>query len=957
MNIIKKAAAVFFAVLLLCGSYRAEAEQTGVSAVNAAEISYEQLDLCLAEMLDGFEGDGTVRTAQNGAALYTSGAEELLSPFEGGSMLMLSGTGAVGAELSFLKHPDADDCRSVAVSVYVKPAGTGADYTLSIFATFTNTEVTGTGEITAGSWQTAYLPVSEYKPGQLVSVRITVASSDGGVIEAALDCLHTANVDGMPEDLPLFASDFSCRGGKLSYSGGSLTFEANGKEPYIESSVCNYLIDEKYNALAITLVNSAGASSAVLSCRMNGAAKYNESDVYGLELQDGRNTYYFKAGNYRGQSVLNAFRLTFSEKLKGSVTVEKIELTSYRFPTRYPGTLSVTESGPDLKISGSVPSYPATSKEIRLYRLLPGQDEERFEELDVTPYRTAEPAKTFSFVIPKEDNGIDNTLYKYFAVYYGDSAFYAAPAAYVPSRTSAAVNTGERCVSYQPDLSLLTEAEPDAVFFTLDTDKIYNEDGTVNEEYLSEYDLAAKRLGEENISAAFILTRQSGAPDLSSEAQFDGFVSILRFVCERYAGVIRSVVPCPELDSESLSDSAGSDDRAVRYAAALARTASAVLTPYGVKALLPVSSDCETRFLMMIGEEKLSDVPFGFLLCGRESETLAQRSAASYVSTSLLYKNAKRETIYKTKLPDDLSELLSGFYYATGFCSGVYYDGELKDDGTAEIFRSASSADGVAAADAVLKENGGGSVSLLYPHTSEYKKIYKKVEITEDKPDGSVSILFDGKTDERWTTYDACRDVYQGAVNNESAAELTFDFGLGRRGKAVFDTGPVTDNGAFYIRLYADYLPSDTGSVKVTVYLYGDNGCVYGDVSLRESEIAAVCIKTDELLGAVRRIVFAVSQNEDGTLATPRICAAEIYAADAKSEQTVTDPPETEPPKPETQVFVTETQTEPAQTEPVNEGDDTGRLLIITLCVMLGMFVCCGLLIFILKLISDKKQK
>ncbi len=946
----KKAAALFFSALLMCGSYKAVSDKINITALNTARISEEQLALCREKELDCFEAEETVRTPLSGAAIYTGGAEAF-SPFEGASMLLLSGEGEAGAELSFLKHPSVSESRSIAVCVFIKQSETAASYTLTVDAIFSNTEIKGSDTVVPGSWQTAYLPITAYKPGQLVSVKITVVSSDGSPVEAALDCLHTAIVAGMPEDLPFFASDFAPAKGSVSYSDGGLTFTVNGQNPFLESSPCNYVIPERFNSLAVTIYNGAKAKSAELSCKMNGASKYNESDVYKLDLEEGEATYYFKAGNYRGQSVLNAFRLTFDGRLKGEIKISGIKLTSYRFPAVYPGKLSADLSGDILKITGSVPSYPSGAKEIRLYRLLPGQDEERFEELEAAPYRTAKPSKTFSFDVPKTENGTDNTLYKYFAVFYGESAFYPAAAAYVLQSADAPAKTGTRCVSFQPDVSALAEAEPDTVFFTVDTERIYKEDKGYDEEYFAPFDEAAARLYGEGVSAAFYLSYPNGMPDIADQTSFDRFVSLLGYVSERYKNVLKAVVPCAELDSESVSLAAGSDDRAVRYAAALARTASAVLSPLGVNTLLPLSAERGAGFLRMLDMEGLDDTPFGFVLTGDYSP----KAVSELLSSSLLYKSSERELIYKTKLPDGEEALMKSFYSLTEYCSGVWYEGEFEEEAIAEFFRAADSADGVERADLILGENGGLTAKQLYPHVSGYKKVYKKTDMGQDKPEGSVSVLFDGKTDERWATYDACREVYQGAVNNGQAAELAFDFSHGKRGKAVFTPEPAADNGAFYIRLYADYLPADTGSISIAVYIYGDNGCVYGDIVCGESESRSVCVKTDGLLGTVRKIAFEVKQNGEGALSTPRICVSEIYAADARSEQTVTDEPETEPPEPETQIFETEKKTEPADTVETEAEDGSGKLLIITISVMLGMFALCGGVIFVLKKISEKR--
>ena len=69
----------------------------------------------------------------------------------------------------------------------------------------------------------------------------------------------------------------------------------------------------------------------------------------------------------------------------------------------------------------------------------------------------------------------------------------------------------------------------------------------------------------------------------------------------------------------------------------------------------------------------------------------------------------------------------------------------------------------------------------------------------------------------------------------------------------------------------------------------------------------------------------------------------------------MTDEPETEPPEPETQIFETEKKTEPADTAETEAEDGSGKLLIITISVLLGMFALCGGVIFVLKKISEKR--
>ena len=964
-NIIKKAAAVILTALLLTNTYEAADQPAAKSVLNVAEVSEEQLGLCMYEMLDGFEADETVRTPLYGNAIYTDGAEEPFSPFEGSSHLTLSGGGKVGAELSFLKHPELSKAKSVAVVVFVKPNETAGRITLTLTATGTDAAVTATGEIRAGFWQTAYLPfVSD--PGQLVSVKAEISDGNGGEIEAALDCLHSSLVCGMPEDLPLFASSFSSYRGDISYSGSSLVFNVNGRDGFIESSVCNYIITEKYNTLAITLDNEAGAQSAILSCRMNGEEKYSETCSFERVIGDGKSLYYFKIGNFRGNNVLNSFRLTFPGKIKGRITVEKIGLTSYRYPGQYPGTLEVSATGTTVFVSGSVPSYPADSKEIRLYRLLPGEDEERFEELDVTPYRTAAPSKSYTFTLPRKDGEKDNALYKYFVVFSGDSNYYAAAAAYAPLGGFTGGNTGLRSVSLQSDLSLLPYIAPDNAVFTFDTEKIYAEDGSCSEEYLKPFDEAAQRMKKEGVYAAAVLEFPAGSPDIATAEGLDAYISLLEFISSRYEDVLKTVIPGRALNGIAASEAAGSEDRAVRYAAALARTTAYILNPHGAGVLLPVCTDAENgfdaiRFLQMLGEEPtVSGTEFGLMLDTKSAVTPYQSADAkkisSFLSTSLLYNGAKRATVLCAALPDTDTELITAFCSATENCSGVYFYGDFQSADQAKLFAALGSADGAAKADGILQERQMPAASTSYPHILLYKRVCAGIQIKDEAPSGPVSVMFEGRPGEEWYSYDSCRGIYNGAVNNTPAAELAFDFSLGARGRAVFEAQPVEDNGAVYIRICADYLPAETKTVKALITVYGDNGCVFGEYTLNESETASLCIGTDGRLGNINRIAFAVEQNEEETLSTPRICVFDIYAASAASEETVTEVVETEAPKPETQVFVTETAAETeAETEEVKE-DGTGRLLVITLCVLVFMFVLCGAVIFILKKASDKKK-
>ena len=965
-SIIKKAAAILIAAAILTGTYSAADQSAAKSVLNVAQISFDQLKLCLGDMLDGFESDGTVRAPLFENALYTDGDEGTFPSFEGTAHLTVSGAGKIGAELSFLKHPSLSGRKSVGIAVFIKPGDSESAVTLTLTATGTDSAVTASGVIAEGAWQTVYLPFLS-DPGQLVSVRVEMIREDGGDIEAALDCLHSSLVSGMPENLQLFASSFSSYKGSVSYSGESLVFSVNGKDGYIESSVCNYIITEEYNTLAITIDNAAGASSAVLSCKMNSEKEYSESASFERELGGGKRLYYFKIGYYRGKNVLNGFKLTFPGKLKGDITVERIELTSYRYPASYPGTLTVSAAENVLTVSGEVPSYPATSTEIRLYRLLPSQDEERFEELDVTPYKTASPSKSFTFTVPRYDGDTDNALYKYFAVFSGKSNYYAAPAAYAPAGSAASRKTGVRCVSLPADLSLLPYAAPDTVFFTFDTEKMYCEDGTYNEEYLAPFDEAAGLMKKEGVCAAALIKFQSGEPDTATEQGLKRYVSLLEFIAERYAGVLVSTAVGPVLNGTEAAEAAGSEDRAVKYAAALARTAAYVLNPRGINVLLTIGADSvrcfdPIRFLQMLGEETdISGIKYGFLLDTESADTpylsAESKKISSYLSSALLYGKAKRELIFESAFPSDETKMIETFYSMTEICSGVYFRGGFEADGLTELFRALDSEDGAAFADKAAAEAGTIAASLAYPHISLYKKVCRKIQITDEAPAGSVTVMFDGQPGEEWYAYDSCRGIYHGAVNNDPAAELAFDFSRGARGRAVFEAEPAIDNGAVYIRIYADYLPAEAKTVETTVTVYGDNGCVYGTYTLNESETAAIRLESGGKLGRINRIAFCVEQNGEETLSTPRICILGIYAENAASEETVTEAEETEAPKPETQIFVTETETD-TQTEAVTEEkeDGTGRLLIITLCVMAFMFLMCGTVIFILKKISEKKK-
>ena len=122
--------------------------------------------------------------------------------------------------------------------------------------------------------------------------------------------------------------------------------------------------------MAVTVITGTfiGASSAVLECKINGVSRYNETDSYERKLDGGKKTYYFRIGCHRGDNVLNSFRLTFKDKLKGEIKIEKIELTSYRYPTSYPGELTVSAAADRMsrmiQMSGNITFFMALSSAV-----------------------------------------------------------------------------------------------------------------------------------------------------------------------------------------------------------------------------------------------------------------------------------------------------------------------------------------------------------------------------------------------------------------------------------------------------------------------------------------------------------------------------------------------------------------------------------------------------------------
>lgn len=950
--------AAAIAAQAFAGSASASYTPAGNGVLNISEVSADQVRVCSAVLLDSFEASDSERTGDEGTVV-----EENAQPaFESEHSLRLSGNGSAGVTLKLKKRRNTENTRSLAACVYAEPAD-GAALTLNMTLRGSKKEISASAELPQGVWCVAYLPI----PGDAVNiddVHISVSADRTARVVFLADWIHTALVDGMPEKLRYFASDYTASRGKLKETEDGLVFTPTGSGPYMESTQCGYMTGGVYNCLTVRLDNRTDASKLTLRLKLDGERSYSDVNTHTLPLTEGEGVYRFPIGGFRSGTTVEQIRFGLSGSPDGDLIFKEIYFDTYRFPAAYKGKASVEVTEQNVVVKGSLSDYPSASKRLCLYRLAPGADEEEPGGMDSGPYAELSASSSFEFTLPRTDAGEDNALYKYAVVYEGKNLAYTACVVSAVPETAKPATPPYKGADLPDDISALPSLYPAAVYIDVDMAELFADSGEESfafggtKRYLSSKELdrldeAADRcreIGAEVIlrlvyspfsdSDRYYFTAGNDAvPDITSYAGASHFYSLVSFLTGRYKGKISAVVPCGALDSADMARMRGlSADGAEKYAAAVYRLALYAADKNGAGVLLPLTGDGADTFLGMLRE----DIPEGVITV--YADCRSEESARAFISAA-----AGNSCLAAVRGDADTPERFVSLYYGSEGAAAICAAG-ADGETVCGLFALADTDAGEAEAERLAGGSFPGGVFSVYKRRTPSVRYADLKELPDSEPPHMVTTVVDGGSVDGWRVYDSCRNVFSDTADGETAAALSFDFSYGAHGSAVYDCSGASVSGErLYVRLVADYLPDGTDGISLKFTAVCENGRAEGVYRAEKEKTCAVMIPLPTYLGGLKKLAIS-PQDASGT---PRICVLGVYTAGPGSDETLPEHETETLPAPETLNYETAPVTEAEKTQ-----KDSGvRLYIIAICVITGMFVICGAVIFILKKADDLSRK
>ena len=946
--------ALFVFSPLAAAEEETDAVLTDESVLNVSAVTEEQAQLCAAVMLDGFEADETERAPAKGTVSSTS-----VSALEGEKCMRLTGNGSAEMTLTLTKKRSTANTRSLCVCACTDPVE-NTEFIMSVTVYGKEKTITAQAPLPSGQWYAAYMPIDT---GTTVNIEsITVGISANGESNVRVSCLidrvHTSTVDGLPDKLKYFASDFTSNRGEIEYTEDALVFRPSGSNSYIESSLCGYMTNGQYNALAVKLENNCDAEKITLRLKLDKQYSYTEENSHTLELTPGEHVYSFPIGGFRSGVSIGAFRLELPGAASGEIAIKSISFSSYRFPVEYDGKVTAETSGGKLKIYGTLPDYPASATRVCLYRLTPGFDEEEPGGFDDAPYAEAPASSSFSFELPLTEGDLDNTYFKYLVRYETKTGYEDAGIAYVNTAKAAAPYVSYKGASAEDDTSILSYLNPDTVYADVDIGrlladegeiefKFFSKTGYISETALAKYDELIKRCSEEKIytvlrlvyspftdSEKYYFTGENTAlPDITTDEGTAHYMSLLTFFAQRYGRSLSAIIPCDTLDIRSISDMRGiSVDKAEKYVSDLMFAAQSALSSYGISVTVPVSANGAELFLGMFQKDVKEPEKMPVYV-----ETVSAESAAELLETSGVYPFS---LIVSCRV-DSVSELVR-FYCGCKAAAGICVRGLSSTDDRAELYSVIDTTYGASAADRLAADEFPDGVSAVYPDIEKSANQYEnKGTLDPVELPQMMTTLYDGETVQSWQNFDCCKSIYTAPVNGENAAGLAFDYTSGCFGYASFAPDAKKNYGTVYFRLYADYLPENAEDITLRIFAESDRGVSAGYCTLADETVTVVSMDLKNA-GRIKRFTFAPL--DISSKSTPRICVLGIYTTEKDSSDTITEAQTETMPEPESQIFDT------AEESQADSGKgSSARLYITAILVIIGMFALCGVVIIILK--------
>ena len=965
-NLIKFISLLICALFVMTPFAMAEGEaqpdvKTVESALNVSQISEEQAELCTAVMIDGFEADETERSVSGGTVCSVSSLA-----LEGEKCVSLEGSGTAELTLQLTKRRNTANTRSLCVCAYVEPAE-GASFDITVTLRGEEDVITASSDLPAGRWYAAYMPIDTGKTVEIKSVTVSVKerSSANAKVSCFIDRVHTATVDGLPDKLPYFASGFTANRGELEYTEDSLVFRPSGANSSMESLPCGYMTGGTYNALAVKINNESDAAVATLRLRLDRQYSYTEENSHSLKLQAGEQICYFPIGGFRSGATVEAFRLEFPGDVSGEIVIKSIEFSSYRFPAEYAGTVNTEITDGRIRIYGTMPDYPASTKRVLLYRLAPGFDEEEPGAIDEPPYAETPASSSFEFELPATENGYNNAYFKYLVRYETKTGYEDAGVAYVNVADPVKTSVSYKGTEVPEDVTLLSYLMPGTVYIDLDLGKLFAQNGEtefrfagqtghISEAALEKCDNIIDRCSSEKIKTVirlvyspfsdadkyYFIGETGVLPDITTFEGVSHYSALLSFLAERYEGKLSAVIPCGVFNSKESAEMRNlTPDKAEKYDADLIFAAQAVLSKHKISVIAPVEAEGADVFLSMLRQEmKYENLTVYIKINSAAEAEDVTKTAAAYAFDAILS--------CRVENADELVRLYCFAKDASGICvRGLY-----TTDVCSELFSVIDTTYGVSAAETLVTDGFPGGIKDIWPGDEKTVKMYvDQGVVASAEMMQTVTAIYDGSSADGWSGFDCCKSVYPDQVNGEAAAALSFDYSSGCFGYAAFYPQKSKTYGVVCFKLYADHLPEDVPQITLRIFAESEKGVTVCYCTL-EAGTASVIPMQLSSAGRINRFTFAPADAGEGS--TPRICVAGIYVPGGDPSDTVTEAQPETMPEPETQVFETAGTTSAEQ----NGGGDGARLYITAILVIIGMFALCGIIMLILKKHDKNKQ-
>lgn len=901
----------------------------------AAPVDYETAESASISTLEDFEKNADSWTASSEAgAMYTESTFPRLPSmaYEGDKVLVLMGkegnTSSMGASMSFVRIPDLSKAKALCVAVAIMSgAPEGTEYTVTLSAGSLDKSVSKSTKIQAGVWYLCYLPLTGINAASVsdISVSFTSIAPEGQswAPEAYVDYVHSSDVGGPWQSMPYTAAAFKASRGSIEYTDEGMEYTVNASSPYIQSCMVNAVMDGKINALAITIKNTPGISSATLYTCPNNAPRYTDTYSSSAEFADtdGLCTYYFPLTGLKKGDVLTDFRITFSGRVRGTLLITEIRLCNTYFPPDADGELSVSVKDGKISALGTFSYLPKDAKNVELYAFLPGED---INELaGKTPIANCPAAKSFSFEFEATDT---LSLCKYVAVAKGGT--YTASTGNGAFLSLAASLPGGIFKGAVSDSSVSKRLMADSVYYTVDIALLEKDADTplpcpeggfqVNGGYMEKLvsDIKGMESDGMRVFAVLDLTSSKTADTVEGTSLPLMTASGAHFVAALARFIADSAEPsfigllCDAGDTPSLEASL----YIYEYYIAAASGAASANKPCPVIIALDCAEEFDTLSALSSRLNSTSLCPV--IIHGTDADV----SALSTLCPVML---ASDEGIS----PEEYVRL-----YSEHIKSGAKALFIPADENTAPVFEIIDSKNAPELISALLPDASvtvPSGTTVLSSHEAEHRRApYTDIN--------DIAL---------WQARTGCRYISEEVFGQRSAVSIIFDAEGTDQPFAYCSLG-ISGGEYLIIELYADYLPQGKDSTALSLYVHGINSRISSSVTLVQGEAVSVAIPVSGM-----SVISGIDLYVDERGGTPRISVlgfgiedpdATVAESETESESLATE-------------SVSEAFTETEGAEDSEKRDDTS-LLIITLCVIIAMFLILGGIIFYLDKTRGKRD-